>query len=175
MSESRIDTYLVQLTEQMRESAQNLPDPNVMSEFDEESLPEEFKPFAYAERYIRGKAKKISTITSIPSESFPPADRLTTDAQISFLYDEMKRLLNAFCFFADFPEGLPDEIKYRLLRKKWDDKVVYTGAGMTCFEFCDYEPKRCPFPEEFCSCKDYDFDDDDSSMGSVDDPSAEPF
>lgn len=155
MNEPTMDTYLVQLTEQMRTSAQNLPDPNQVSEFDEESLPEELKPFAYAERYIRGKAKTISTITNIPSESFPPVEKLA-EAQASFLYDEMKRLLNAYCFFADFPEGLPVEIKYRLLRKKWEDKAVYTGEGMTCFEFCDYEPGRCPFPEKFCSCKDFD-------------------
>lgn len=155
MSKSTIYTYLVQLTEQMRESAQNLPDPNAMSEFDEESLPEELKPFAYAERYVHGKAKTISTITSIPSKNFPPVEKLT-EAQASFLFDEMKRLLNAYCFFADFPKGLPVEIKYRLLRKKWDDEVVYIGEGMTCFEFCDYEPERCPFPEKFCSCKDFD-------------------
>ena len=154
MSKSTIDTYLVQLTEQMRESAQNLPDPNVMSEFDEESLPEELKPFAYAERYIRGKAKKIATITSIPTESFPPAEQLT-ETQISFLYDEMKRLLTAFRFYPNFPEALPDEIKYRLLRKKWEDKAVYTREGITGLEFCDYEPKRCPFPEKFCECNDF--------------------
>lgn len=174
MSESTMDTYLVQLTEQMRESAENLPDPNVMSEFDEESLPEELKPFAYAERYIHGKAKKISTITSIPTESFPPADQLA-EAQVSFLYDEMKRLLNAFCFYADFPEGLPVEIKYRLLREEWEKEAVYTGDGMTCFEFCDYEPERCPFPEKFCGCKDFDFEDDDWDMDNTDDPGEMPF
>lgn len=41
-----LDTYIVQLVEDMRESAQNLPDPNAMSEFDEESLSEELKMFA---------------------------------------------------------------------------------------------------------------------------------
>jgi len=174
MSESTMDTYLLQLTEQMRDSAQNLPDPNVMSEFDEESLPEELKPFAYAERYIHGKAKKISTITSIPSESFAPSEQLT-ETQISFLYDEMKRLLNAYCFYAEFPKGLPVDIKYRLLREKWKDKAVYTGEGITGFEFCDYEPKRCPFPEKFCECKDFDFNEDDLDMGNADDPNEIPF
>ncbi|TVP97865.1 MAG: hypothetical protein EA359_19030 [Balneolaceae bacterium] len=174
MSETTMNTYLIQLTEQMRESARNLPDPNVVSEFDEESLPEELKPFAYAERFIHGKAKKISFITGIDTIAFPPPDKLT-DVQITFLYDEMKRLLNAFCFYTDFPEGLPVEIKYSLLRKKWDDKAVYTGEGMTVFEFCDYETDRCPFPEEFCSCKDYDFDDDELDMDNTDNPEAEPF
>lgn len=53
--------------------------------------------------------------------------------------------------------------------------MVYTGDGMSYFEFCDYEPERCPFPEEFCGCKDFDFDDDDLDMGNMDDPGEMPF
>lgn len=160
------DTYLIQLVERMRESAENLPDPNEMSEFDEESLPEELKMFADVERFLRGKAKRIAVITGIETCSFPPRTKMT-DAQTTFLYDEMSRLLSDYGFYADFPSGLPVEQKYKLLRQKWDDKFVYTGDGMTCFEFCDYEPDRCPYPETFCHCKgldDYDdfedFDDD---------------
>jgi hypothetical protein len=153
--QSGMDTYLAQLAEQMREAARNLPDPNVVSEFDEESLPEELKPFADVERYLHGKAKKLAVITGIDTYTLPPAEKLT-EVQISFLYSEMKHLLNAYCFYADFPKGLPEVIKYRLLREKWNEEVVYTGEGMTVFEFCDYEPDRCPFPEEFCGCKKYE-------------------
>lgn len=154
-----LDTYIVQLAEDMRESAQNLPDPNAMSEFDEESLSEELKMFAYVERFLHGKAKPISVITGIDTAAFPPRDKLT-DAQTEFICGEMIRLLNAYCFYADFPKGLPAEIKYKLLRLQWDEKVVYTGEGMTCFEFCEYETERCPFPDKFCHCKDLDdFDD----------------
>lgn len=155
------DNYIVQLAEDMRESARNLPDPNDVTEFDEDSLPEELKMFADVERFLHGKAKQISVITDIDSAAFPPPDKLT-DAQTVFLCDEMMRLLNAYCFYADFPKGLPAEIRYKLLRLKWDDKVMYTGEGMICFEFCDYEPDRCPFPENFCHCK--DLDDYDSDM-----------
>ena len=167
MNEKRdFDNYIVQLVENMRESAQNLPDPNVMSEFDEESLPEELKMFAYAERFIRGKAKPLAVITSIDTKAFPPGNRMT-NAQITFLFDEMTRLLSAFGFYADFPEGLPVEQKYSLLRQSWNNEFVYTGDDMTFFEFCDYEPGRCPFPESFCRCKDFDdfddFEDFDSS------------
>lgn len=150
-----MDRYILQLAERMRDSAQNLPDPNEMSEFDEESLPDELKMFAYAERYIRGKAKKIAVITGIETQAFPPPDKLT-ETQTDFLYDEMKRLLTAYCFYPDFPKGLPADLKYRLLREKWNEKTVYTGEGMTHFEFCDYEPERCPFPDKFCSCKDFE-------------------
>ena len=152
--DKEMDRYVLQLAEQMRESAQNLPDPNMISEFDEENLPEELKPFADVERYLHGKAKKIAVITGIDTNAFPPSEKLT-DVQISFLYSEMKQLLNAYSFYADLPKGLPVSIKYRLLREKWEEEVVYTGDGMTCFEFCDHEPERFPFPGEFCGCRDF--------------------
>ena len=148
------DSWIIELVEKLRYSAENLPDPNVMSEFDEEGLPEELKPFAYAERFLHGKAKPVAVITGIETANFPPAENLT-ETQIEFLFSEMMRTLNAYCFDADFPKGLPGELKYKLLREKWNHEVVYTGVGVTCFEFCDYEPSRCPFPEEFCGCKEF--------------------
>ena len=154
MNKSGIDTYIIQLTEQMRTSAKNLPDPNVMSEFDEKTLPEELKEFADVERYLHGTAKPIAVITGIDAGAIPPAEKLTEE-QATFLYQEMNRLLNAYCFYADFPEGLPADIKYRLLREKWTEKAVYTGSGMTHFEFCEYEPENCPFPEGFCGCTEF--------------------
>jgi len=153
--ERDFDAYIVQLVEDLRESGENLPDPNEMSEFDEESLPEELKMFADVERFLRGKAKRIATITGIDTQALPPISKLN-DAQMTILHDEMLRLLDAYGFYADFPAGLPADHKYVLLRKKWDDKFVFTGDGMTCIEFCDYEPARCPYPENFCQCKDFD-------------------
>ena len=38
--------------------------------------------------------------------------------------------------------------------------LVYTGDGMTCIEFCNYEPVHCPYPEKLCQCKDIDDIDD---------------
>lgn len=149
-----MDRYVLQLAEQMRESAQNLPDPNEVTEFDEKNLPEDLKPFADVERFLHGKAKKIGVITGIDTNAFPPPEKLT-ETQVTFLYGEIKQLLKAYCFYADFPKGLPDSIRYRLLRKKWDAEVVYTGEGINGLEFCDYEPSRCPFPEEFCECREF--------------------
>lgn len=169
MHERGLNDYIVQLAERMRESANNLPDPNKMSEFDEQSLPEELKMFADVERFLHGKAKPISVITSIETQEFPQVNRMT-DAQVTFLYAELTQLLNAFGFFADFPQELPIDIKYKLLRQKWDDEFVYSGSGMTHIEFCDYEPTRCPYPEKYCWCKDLDdFDDYDDSDDYYDD------
>ena len=96
-----LDRYIVQLIEDMRESAVHLPDPNEMSEFDEESLPEELKMFADVERFLQGKAKRLEVITGIDTQAFPPISKLN-NAQTTILYDEMTRLLNAYGFYADF-------------------------------------------------------------------------
>lgn len=80
-SNKDIDRYILQLAEQMRKSAQNLPDPNVITEFDEESLPEELKPFADVERFLHGNAKKVAVFTGIDTGAFPPPEKLT-DVQL---------------------------------------------------------------------------------------------
>lgn len=159
-SAQNFSNYIVQLIEELRHSAKNLPDPNEVSEFDEQSLPEELKMFADVERFLHGKEKKISFITRIETEKFPAEQKLT-DAQLSVLLHEMQKTLAMYGFYTDFPAGLPAEIKYRLLREKWNDEVVYTGGnGQFHFEFCEYEPAECPFPEKYCHCKDLNLDDD---------------
>ncbi|CAN5453654.1 hypothetical protein BH23BAC3_BH23BAC3_24220 [soil metagenome] len=56
-SHNNLDHYLIQLVDDLRYSAKNLPDLNEMAEFDEENLAEELKMFADVERYLHGKAK----------------------------------------------------------------------------------------------------------------------
>lgn len=170
-SKNNLDRYIAQLVEDLRYSAENLPDPNVVAEFDEESLPEELKMFADVERYMHGKAKKIAIVTGIETEKFPPAERLN-EAQISLLVSEITRLLAAYGFYSDFPDKLPDEWKYRVLRNHWEEEVVYAGGeGVVNFEFCSYEPDVCPFPEQYCWCK--DLEDPDINFDDCD--GAEPF
>jgi hypothetical protein len=176
-SNNNLDQYIIQLIEDLRYSAQNLPDPNEVAEFDEESLPEELKMFADVERYLHGKAKKLAIVTGIETEKFPPVERLN-DAHLSLLVNEMTRLLGAYGFYSGFPDKLPDEWKYRALRKKWDKEVVYAGGdGIVHFDFCSYEPDNCPFPQQYCGCKDFEDPDylDDSDFSNDDRYGAEPF
>lgn len=64
----------------------------------------------------------------------------------------------------EIPKGIPIIYKYEQLVKTLDEKVQWTSEGISCFTtWCDIEPKTCPFPEEFCECKnlpddDFDFD-----------------
>lgn len=122
-SKNNLDHYITQLVEGLRYSAENLPDPNEVAEFDEDSLPEELKMFADVERYIHGKAKKLAIVTGVETEKFPPAERLN-EAQISLLVNEINRLLAAYGFYSNFPDNLPDEWKYRVL------KTVGRGGGL---------------------------------------------
>ena len=149
---SSLDNYIVQLTESLREAAKNPPDPNVITEFDGDNLPEELKMFADVERYMHGKPKKLSFITGIETERFPPPNSLT-EAQLTLLVSEINYLLAAYNFHADFPEGLPDFWKYKMLINQWEEEVIYMGGtGFVHFEFCYYEPTDCPFPEKYCTC-----------------------
>ncbi|CAN5453698.1 hypothetical protein BH23BAC3_BH23BAC3_24230 [soil metagenome] len=84
----------------------------------------------------------------------------------------MNRLLGAYGFHSDFPDKLPDKWKYRVLCKQWEKEVVYAGGeGVVHFEFCSYEPDDCPFPQQYCWCKDLD----DSDFSTDDLNGSEPF
>lgn len=150
----KLDNYVVQLAEQMRHSANNLPDPDEASGFNSANLPDEIKMFAGVERYIHGTARPISEITGISSTSLPQLKKLN-DAQVTFLHNEMIKLLRAYHFYPDFPKHLPDHIRYSLLREHWNEEMVYTGEGHSHIEFCTYTPDSCPFPGEFCGCKNF--------------------
>lgn len=149
-----LDNYIVQLVQDMRSSALNLPNPGEISEFDSESLPEELQMFKDVEMYIHGTAKPIGQITGIDKDSFPELKKLN-DAQAAFLLGEMMMLLMAYNFYPDFPEKLPEHIKYRILRENWNEEMIYTGSGQSHMEFCTYIPENCPFPENYCQCRDF--------------------
>lgn len=149
-----MDKYLSQLAEDMRESAKHVPDPQTLIDQADLNLPEEFEMFTDVEMYLHGPQQTLSEITGIDTMVLPPVERLT-DPQIIFLLDEMKRLLKAYCFYPDFPEGLAVEIKYRLLRDKWESKHVLMATGQTGIGFCTYCPEDCPLPDEYCHCREF--------------------
>ena len=146
-----MDKYLSQLIEDMRESAQNPGTPQDMKHR-VETYPEEIQDHLQdVERYLHGDEHPLSEILRIPSVQLPPENTMS-DSQISNLYSVMLELLEAYCFFPDFPEKLPVRFRYDALRKCWDDPHVYMGGGEFHLEFCSYEPEHCPFPKEYCHC-----------------------
>lgn len=150
-----MDQYIVQLVEDFRESAKKVPSHEELVERAGIDLPEKFKDCTDVELYLHGPQEKLSEILGVEKDALPPPEKLTND-QIHFLLDEMERLLAAYHFFPDFPPGLPDSIKYRLLCEKLDSEFVLIGKGRTHIEFCYYIPEECPFPEKYCQCKDFE-------------------
>ena len=147
-----MDQYIDQLIEDMHAAAREVAPPGELWDTVDMEDEGEVEDMAFAEEYIYGTPQPLSSIVGIEIHKFPPLHRLT-DAQATKLYGEMERLLKAYHFVPDFPEGLPDTLKYQLLRECWDDDQVAIGAGEVHMEFCEYEPETCPFPEQYCECK----------------------
>jgi len=145
-----IDLYVKQLSEDLRLAAQkNLVEHENNHDLTSDNFEEHIKE---VEKYIYGDMEPLSKIVGIHTVQLPPPEQLS-EAQQSQLYDEMEQLLNAFNFYPDFPENLPGHFKYQVMRSRWDDEHVFMSSGHSHLEFCEYEPKDCPFPSEFCSCK----------------------
>ena len=104
------------------------------------------------EQFTTGEEKEICKITGIETEKLPPSEKITEE-QAELLANKMENLLSNFFFVLEFPEGVPGTIRYKLLRERWNCKVVTANVGRIHLEFCNYEQENCPFPEycTFCS------------------------
>lgn len=147
--------YIKQLIMDIHESIQSIPE-----EPDEESMSEEEsfrKHIEAVEEYIYGDPKKISLITAIARNNLPLPEQLDQE-QKTLLAQELENLLHHFHFVPDFPEGFPDDLKYKFLRNIWDDKHPYVKSGGSHIEFCNYDPDHCPFPDYCNTCAEFSAD-----------------
>ena len=98
-----------------------------------------------------GNPLKLEDIIGIPSEVLPSENLLIQEekAQLSRV---MEKLMNIWNFQPEFPDELPDHLKYKHLKKVWASEQVYLGMGENKIEFCNYEESNCPFPDhcKFC-------------------------
>ncbi len=155
---------LLELVKKIRAVEKNPPDAGELTGIRKEDMPEEFKDFVAQERMIHGPEFSFEEITGIDQKSLPEPGELD-EAQTSFLYTELLRLLRACSYEPDFPNGLPVFYKYREIRKMWKTKTQYLGPGIGGafhLEFCSYEPQNCPFPEMYCTCKSFQDPDDET-------------
>lgn len=146
-----MDRYVQQLIEDLRAAAEHVPAPGEIWSGVDMNNPAELEDIAYVEQYLNGDPQKLSKIVGVEQMVFPPPEKLA-ETQIALLCTEMIRLLEAYHFVPDFPSGLPESIKYRLLRERWESEQVFVGAGEVHMEFCHYEPDECPFPHTYCDC-----------------------
>jgi hypothetical protein len=87
-------------------------------------------------------------------EQFPPVRRLTEE-QMSAIVLKLLRLWGAYNFTAVLPDNLPNNWIYKTLLKRMLEPSLFANFGHIGIEFCYYEPSNCPFPLEYCSCKDF--------------------
>ncbi len=144
--------YIEQLLEDIRKAALSAPHLHERKQYmsDEEELDEHFEEI---ERYVQGENDRpLSSIVGIPAIMLPAAEKLTK-SQIKLIVKELVKMLNSWNFYPDFPEKVPDEMKYRALISVWNSEQTYMRSGRMHIEFCDYDPDKCPFPG-FCDACD---------------------
>lgn len=113
--------------------------------------------FADVERYVAGESDgTMFTIIGLPPEAFPPAERLT-DTQIGTLTGELLKTWKAFSTYSDHPKEIPVRLLYpELLRVMHEPCLIGYGGSTSHQDYCYGESNDCPWPPEFCRCKDFD-------------------
>jgi len=96
----------------------------------------------------------MEKLMGIETDWFPPEEKLTDD-MISQLYKKFLELWEVFNFYPDFPDKLPERIRYSFLVKELKEEVQYISEGMMHIGFCHYDPDDCPFDKAYCHCTDY--------------------
>lgn len=139
--------YLNQLIADMKEAAENLPPKPIYD------IPPEAEGIEYVIEWENATEKPMHEWMGIGKENFPPPEKLSND-ELDMMVDEILKLWAAYNIHADLPENLPAGIAYKLLVDYFDKPVAWISEGTLHVEFCDYEPENCPFPEEFCMCRD---------------------
>lgn len=152
-----MQNYLQHLIADMRRAARNLP---VKPYYD---IPPEAEGIAYVIEWENAEAKPMQEWFGIAKENFPPAEKLT-DEQITLMVDELLRLWEAYRFYPNLPENLPAKIAYKVLVDFLEKDIAWVSEGEGFVELCDYDPQTCPFPREFCWCKDLEDEEGDQVL-----------
>ena len=134
--------YVEQLIEDLEAAKVNIPEGP------------DYEPTCKVLKQIMGHGnaeRSIEEWTGIDPIVFPPKQRLNT-FQLHIIVDAIVDLWDAFNFIADFPAGMPIDIKYQLLVRHWTEDVVYFKDDIEIIDFCNCHPQSCP-RGEFCECK----------------------
>jgi len=116
-------------------------------------VPKELEDNKEVIEYLNLAPRPMEQLFGIEKISFPPISKLSVK-QVKQITEAIIKLWSIYNFIPDFPKGLPVEKKYKLLIDFFSEPVSYISKGTSHVEFCDYNTKNCPYPEEFCMCKD---------------------
>lgn len=95
--------------------------------------------------------RRLEEIVGIPQAAFPPEHLLNLQEKAT-LAQSMEDLLNSWGFYPDFPERLPQHMRYKHLRAMWKNVQAYTGMGVNYIDVCDLDESNCPFPHHCDMC-----------------------
>ncbi len=94
----------------------------------------------------------------IKKEQLPPEASLDT-SQLAKLLDQLKTLLETYHISLVFQLLVPKNIQYRIIRARFDQKIVFQNeVNKFYFSFCDESKNRtdCLLEEKYCHCNFYD-------------------
>ncbi len=145
-----MDNYINYLLADIAAATANVPVPVLIYE-DEEEI-----PFITAEEEAKTAPRKVlADLIGVQTEWFPPEGRLS-DWHIQQVLEALTDCLDAYAFILNFPVGLPLRIRYRVLIEELHKEVPVLAHNIWQLDFCEYEPKGCPFGATYCQCKIYE-------------------
>lgn len=145
-----MNRYIEQLIEMIRVAHHNKPAPRKISF--EEKMEE-------IENFWEENHPTMAFHFGIPQEYFPPIEKLE-EKHFDILVPELLSLWQTFNYHPSFPEKLPNKLRYEKMREELNKNhpLLKGTNGILGIEFCHYDPKECPFPFEYCGCKEYYLD-----------------
>jgi hypothetical protein len=147
-----MDKYINYLLADIAAATVSLP-VHVLSFDDDE---EEDIPFITAEEEAKTAPREIlSNVVGLKREWFPPPSHLS-ESHMQLLTEALSDCLDAHSFIVNFPAGLPAPIRYRVLLAELEKEVPVLQYNIWQLDFCEYDPKGCPFGEAFCQCQIYE-------------------
>jgi hypothetical protein len=144
--------YIEQLIEDIQKATWKIKPPHDLWDHADLDSELELEDMSYVEKYIYGDSEPISDITGIDVSQLPPPEKLTVEQQ-ALLAGKLEDLLKYFNFCLEFPQGLPDHLKYTFIKKFWAEEQVAVSCGTSHIEFCDYNEGNCPFRGYCNTCK----------------------
>jgi len=147
-SKSGMQSYVNYLLADIQQAEGN-ESPNPLS-FDEDL----FDHFMEVERLVlEDPLNTFGEICGLTREQFPPFEKLSKQ-QLKKIVKAFYSLLHSWNLDVVIPKKFPQEERYKLLVPLLDKKTHILKNGMGYIEFCEYEPKICPFGS-YCDCKDF--------------------
>lgn len=99
--------------------------------------------------------RQLADYLGLRAEWFPPVDRLN-EPQMQRVLRALTQALSAANFIVNFPEDLPLDLRYKILRDQLAKEVPILQQNTWQIDFCDYKPKHCVFGSEYCQCQLYE-------------------